>query len=144
MELSDLIALVGIVASAGIAVWAVIVAHLANGRAREANRIAQESLDLAKRYAPAPWEVNLTPGPKEYLGRLTNTSGRDIAVLGLRVLTPGWENHVDLKSSNSVRYGQQLEYTVDRRLSMPKIEIELEYAFEDDRSATPKFDRWTV
>ncbi|MFV0375589.1 hypothetical protein [Microbacterium sp.] len=144
MELEALLALGGVTGSAGIAVWAVIVAHRANGRARESNNIAQASLELAKRYAPPDWEVALIPGPNDHLGRLTNRSGRTVVSPALSVRTPGWEEHALLVSSHSVPDGGVIEYTVDRRLAMPRIEIDLEYSFEDDSARAARVFSWTV
>lgn len=81
---------IGAVLAVGVAVWAVIVAHRANDRADESNRIAAESLAVAEdahalneRLAPAAWSQ--AEKLDNNVIRFTNQSGRHLVVTALRV-----------------------------------------------------------
>ena len=88
METWSALAGVGAVVAAGVAIWAVIVAHRANGRAAKSNEIADESLKVAreahelnKKLAPAAWSLAEPMGEDSV--RFRNQSGQHLIVTGL-------------------------------------------------------------
>lgn len=91
MELWNALAGLGAVAAAAVAVWAVIVAHRANARAKESNRIAEDSLEVARashalneRMAPPAW-TQAEPVDENRV-KFTNQSGRHIVITSITAI----------------------------------------------------------
>ena len=81
--------------AAAVAIWSVIVAHRANGRADianhtadEANRIARESVDAQKLSLPPAWSAAQDLGHRKVV--FQNTSGRNIRVESLASIPTRW------------------------------------------------------
>lgn len=96
MDLWNALAGVGAVAAVGVAIWAVIVAHRANAKARRANELSDEANGIAKaalkhqkRIAPPVWSQ--VSRKSESQRTLTNNSGRHIAVTSSTIAP----NHLD-------------------------------------------------
>lgn len=101
MDAGDVIALVIGLLSAGVAVWAVVVAHKANGRADKANKIAAEAnglatdaneiagraLELQEQTLPPEWSDAISL-EKDHVA-FRNQSGRHIIVTNVDEVQAG-------------------------------------------------------
>lgn len=100
LGLSDVLAVIGV----GIAVWAVIVAHRANVRAKEANQIAERTL-------PPEWS-GLEPTPDDKQFKVRNQSSRAMVVESVELTSGNGKVWIDYDFPVAVNYGDALVITV--------------------------------
>jgi len=83
MGVGDVVALL----AAGVAVWAVIVAHSANGRAREANDLQRRIDERAREYCDVEWDAPLAvpdssdSPPALRLKNIGSTDAKDVLLI---------------------------------------------------------------
>ena len=119
----------GLIASA-VAIWSVIVALRANGRAAEANRIAKQSLAAQEQVLPPAWSAAVDTAANEV--GITNQSGRHIVVERMDVEPATAARFVKLihPLPTRVEYGDVYEFIVIGALEASAKSVVLEWHFD--------------
>jgi len=127
--------------AAGVAVWSVIVAHRANGRAdeaniasAEANRIAKESLEAQRQALPPAWSPAMETGKNTV--SFQNQSGRHIVVDRVEVEPDEAADLVRLQTSlpTRIEYGDLYELMVLRTMQLSPDLVALTWHFEGEET----------
>jgi len=148
VDAGDVVALIVGIASAGVAVWAVLVAHRANRRAdeanaiaersngiaRDANSIASEALEVQRQTLPPEWSAAEEAG--KYLVQFRNQSGRTLVVHGVEARPDRFQGLVHLTEAlpNQIEHGDVLKVSAMKSLGggASSLRIVWRYLGEDE------------
>lgn len=151
VDAGDVVALIVGIASAGVAVWAVLVAHRANRRSVEANEIAERSngiaadansianevLQLQRQTLPPEWSAAEKAG--KYSVQFRNQSGRMIVVLAVEARPEIYEELVRLTEELPIQVdnGDVLRVSVMRGLGGGASSLRIIWRYFGDSDEVP-------
>lgn len=129
MDLADLLGVLTGIAGVLVAIGALRVAVRANGKSREANRIAQEALDTQRLGMPPAWD-QLVRVDRERVA-MTNTSGRNIVVRTADVEVPHGAVVVFDDLPARVEYGDAFAFRFVAGHESPRV-LTITWSFEGE------------
>lgn len=124
----------GAAVAAIAAIWAVVVAHRANGQAKRSNKIAWESLKLSQRLAPPPWSQARQVSEDHVV--FDNTSGHHIVITSVTIVPDEYGELMQCAPRpHRVEYGDAFAVAWSRRHGLPDpqlLTISWKYEGEDE------------
>lgn len=122
------------IAAVLISAFGIFIAIRANGRSKDANRIAQRSLDAQHLALPPSWSS--IRQASQYVLEIENTSGRHIVVTSYSVEPDAAASFATprVELPRRVEYGDVLSFSYQRMLGFRITMIRLEWHFEDEET----------